>query len=264
MVDEKKPIEILFEDKSLSELSEDFKTKASVLFENAVATQVAKEKKDLEDESEEKADKENKEMEEALEEKVDSYLTYVAEEWMKENELAVENGIQTEIAENFLKGIKNLFEESYVEVPKNKVDVVAEMTKELGKKSTSLDEAIDKNIELKKELTGMKKATIVSEHAGDLADTQKAKLDDLVEMIDFEDEDQFGSRVKSIVETYFKKSALNEEDDKDKDDKKENPFAKKGDKKDDDDDDKDDDDKKEKTDESMQLYVEEISRSMKM
>lgn len=250
MADEKKPIEILFEDKSLSELSEDFKTKATVLFENAVANQVAEEKKVLDAEMQTKLDEQRKEIEVGLEEKVDSYLTYVAEEWMKDNELAVENGIQTEIAENFLKGMKSLFEESYVEIPKNKVNVVAEMTDELTKKSTSLDEAIDKNIELKNEIIAMKKATIVSECAGDLADTQKAKLNDLTEMIDFEDESQFGDRVKSIVETYFKES-----DDSDADDKKTD---------DDDDDNKDDDKKKEKTDESMALYVAELSRSMQL
>lgn len=258
MADEKKPIEILFGDESLSELSEDFKTKATVLFENAVATQVAEEKKVLEADFQAKVEAQRKEITEGLEEKVDSYLTYVAEEWMKENELAVESGIQTEIAENFLRGMKSLFEESYVEIPKNKVNVVSEMTKELQKKSSALDESIDKNIELKKEIVSMKKAAIVSECAGNLADTQLDKLNDLVEMIDFEDESQFSGRVKSIVETYFtKKSALNEEDMKDDD------------KKDDDDDDKSDDksdDKKEKTDEStnMDSYVAALSRSMKM
>ena len=258
MAEKKNLFESLFADESLSELSEDFKTKATVIFENAVAAQIAEEKQKLEEEYQTKLEEQRKEIETGLEEKVDSYLTYVAEEWMKENELAVENGIQTEIAENFLKGIKALFEESYVEIPKNKVDVVAEMTEELSKKSTALDEAIDKNIELKKEIVNMKKAHIVSECAGDLADTQMAKLNDLVEMIDYEDDEQFSGRIKSIVETYFS-GKLNEEDmkkigeEEDDDDEK-------------DDDDMKDDDKKEKKedmDESMKRYVEALSKSMR-
>ena len=217
MADEKKPIEILFSDDSLSELSEDFKSKATVIFENAVANQVAEEKKVIEEEFETKLEEQRKEIETDLEEKVDSYLTYVAEEWMKENELAVENGIQVEIAENFLKGMKDLFVESYVEVPENKVDIVAEMTEDLEKKSSALDEAIDKNIELSKEIVDMKKARIVSEHTSDLADTQIDKLNDLVEMIDYEDEDQFEGRVKSIIETYFSSKPSNDGTEEDND-----------------------------------------------
>lgn len=257
MVDEKKPIEVLFSDESLTDLSEDFKTKATVIFENAVAAQVSNEKKVMEESYKAKLDEQREEIEAGLEEKIDSYLTYVAEEWMKENELAVENGVQVEIAENFLKGMKDLFTESYVEIPKNKVDVVSEMTKELRKKSSSLDEEIDKNIVLQKEIVGMKKAAIVAEHVGDMADTQKHKLNDLVEMVDFEDEDQFSGRVKSIVETYFSKTSLNEEE---KDDKKKNMDDK------DDKDDKDDDDKDDKddTNENMKRYVEAISQSIKM
>lgn len=263
MANEKTPIEILFSDESLSTLSEDFKGKATVIFENAVAAKVAEEKEKMEKEKEEEVEAAKKETEKAMEEKVDSYLTYVAEEWMKENELAVENGIQTEIAENFLKGIKDLFLESYVEIPKNKVNVVAEMTQELQKKAKALDESIDKNIALKQEIVNMKKASIVAEVAGSLADTQMAKLNDLIEMVDFENEDQFTGRVKSIVETYFK--PLNESDDKDADDKKENPFAKK-EEGDDEDDDKDaeKDGKEEKTDESMKRYVDAISRSIRL
>lgn len=248
MADEKKPIEILFGDESLSDLSEDFKTKATVIFENAVASQVVDEKKVLEEEYQTKLDEQRKEIEDELEEKVDSYLTYVAEEWMKKNELAVENGVQVEIAENFLNGMKELFTESYVEIPENKVDVVSEMASDLEKKSIALDEAIDTNIELKKELVSLKKVGIVSEHTDGLADTQVDKLNDLIEMVDFEDDDQFKGRVKSIVETYFKKP-LNEEEDKDDDDDDDVDSKKKK--------------KKEKTDDSMTRYVDAISLSAK-
>jgi hypothetical protein len=250
MADEKKPIEILFSDDSLSELSEDFKTKATVIFENAVAGQVAEEKKVLEEEFEKKLNEERQKVEEELENKIDSYLTYVAEEWMKENELAVENGIQVEIAENFLKGMKDLFTEAYVEVPESKVDIVAEMTEELESKTAMIDEEIDRNIELRKELNDLKKTMIVAECTQGLADTQIDKVTSLVEMIDFDDEEQFTTRVKSIVETYFKGSSLNESDDKDDDDK-----GKK--------DEKDEKDDKETTDE-MKSYVEELTRSMRL
>jgi len=254
----KKPIEILFSDASLTNLSEDFKAKASVLFESAVQAEVAKEKLAMEESYKAKLDEQRKELETAIEAKVDSYLTYVAEEWMKENELAVENGIQVEIAENFLKGMKDLFTESYIEIPKNKVNVVAEMTAELKKKSDSLDEAIDKNIELKAEIVKLKKASIVEGIVKDMADTQKEKLNGLIEMVDFESEEQFSGRVKNIVETYFK-SSVNESDDDDEDDK---PGMKE--KEDDDEDDKKEKkEKKEKTDESMKRYVEALSLSVK-
>ena len=196
---------------TLDRTNKDFKTKATVIFENAVAGQLVEEKKVIEEEYERKLEEQRKEIEESFEEKIDSYLTYVAEEWMKENELAVENGIQVEIAENFLKGMKDLFTEAYVEVPESKVDVVAEMVEELEKKTSVLDKEIDKNIQL---------------------------------------QEQFKDRVKSIVETYFTKSSLNEDkDDEDKDDE------------DKDDEDKDD---KEKTDESMKRYVDALSESMSL
>lgn len=256
MADVTKPIETLFSDESLKDLSEDFKTKATVMFENAVANQVASEKATLKEEYEGKLEEQRKEIEAELEEKVDSYLTYIAEEWMKDNELAIENGIQVEIAENFLKGMKDLFTESYVEIPENKVDVVSEMTEELAKKSESLDEQIDTNIELKKELVEMKKAHIVAGYIEPLADTQVDKLNDLVEMVDFEDEEQFEGRVKSIVETYFNKPLTEEEEKEMKKKKKEDGES------DGEDDDMDDSDDKKKTDEGiMDAYVNALSLS---
>jgi hypothetical protein len=217
---EKTPIEILFADDSLSELSEDFKTKASVIFENAVAEQVAEQKKVLEEEFGKKIEEERKKIEEELEEKIDSYLTYVAEEWMSENELAVENGIQVEIAENFLHGMKELFESSYVEVPESKVDVVAEMAEELEKKEKMLEEALDQNIALKKSITETKREMIIAECTEGLADTQVDKLKDLVAMVEYKDDDQFKERVESIVETYIKK-ADTKDDEKEKKGKEE-------------------------------------------
>lgn len=254
MADVKTPIGILFEDASLSELSEDFKAKASVIFESAVAAGVAEIKKTLDEEYTQKLEEQKESVAKDMEAKIDSYLTYVAEEWLKENELAVDNGIQIEIAENFLKGLKDLFTESYVEIPESKVDVVAEMTTELEKKAAALDEAIDKTIALKKEIKDMKRQKIVSEATVGLADTQIAKVNDLVEMVDFVDESQFSGRVKSIVETYIKK--VDESDDKDEDDKG-------GDKDKDEKDEVKDKKEKKETDESMERYVKAISESIR-
>jgi len=246
MADKEKTIEMLFNDDSLSELSEDFKTKATVIFENAVATKVAEEKEALEEAYVEKLEEEVKKIEEDFEEKIDSYLTYVAEEWVKENKLAIEQGIQVEIAENFLKGMKTLFEESYVEIPENKVDIVAEMAEELEKKRTSLDEAMNMNIELQHELLEMKKMNIVKECTDGLADTQVDKVKDLVEMIEYEDDEQFSTRVKDIVENYFKKGVNEQNDENDEnDDEKEK-------------------DEKEETNESMDRYIKALSESMRI
>ena len=178
-----------------------------------------------------------------MESKIDSYLTYVAEEWLKENQLAVDNGIQVEIAENFLSGMKQLFEESYVEVPSSKVNIVAEMAKELEEKTETLEEAVEENIKLSNELNEMKKKAIISECTANLADTQVAKVEELLEMVDFENEEQYKERVSSIVENYF----LGEKKEEKKDTK----------------DKKDDGDADDKMTEEMQSYVKSITESLK-
>jgi hypothetical protein len=258
---EKKPIEMLFSDDSLSELSEDFKTKASVIFESAVENQINEQRKVLEEEFSDRLDEEREVIESEYETKIDSYLTYVVDEWMKENKLAVEKGVQVEIAENFLTGMKDLFTESYVEIPENKVDVVAEMIEELSDKRNRISNLIDENITLKEQVKDTRRGVILAECTTGLADTQMEKLTDLVEMVDYNNDEQFKGRVSSIVESYFGKKYLIEDDDKDDDDdkdedkdsKKKNPFEK-----------KDKKDKKEKTDESMKRIVEAISMASKM
>ena len=213
-MENKKLFESLFADDSLSELSEDFKKKAAVIFENAVDAKVAKIKKSLKEEYSKRIDEQQETIEQMYEDKIDEYLTYAVEEWMKENQLAIENGIQVEIAENFLSGMKTLFEENYVEIPEDKIDVVSEMTTELDNKTKALDNAIKESIKLKKELNEMKKKAIIAEVTEGLAESQKDKVDSLVEMVDFENEEQYKERVSSIVETYFK-SSLNEDMDSD-------------------------------------------------
>jgi hypothetical protein len=247
MADEKKGIEILFEDESLQDLSEDFKTKATVIFETAVAKGVSEEKQALEEEYETKLEESKKEIAEQLEEQVDSYLTYVVEEWVEENKLAIDAGIKTEIAEHFMSGMKELFEESYVEVPENKIDVVAEMTEQLETKENELNDAVTENIKLTSELKDFRKAFIVSEETDGLADSEIDKIESFIEMVDYDDEDSYRSQIKSIVEAYTGKS-----DDKDKDDDADDD--KKKDKKD------NDDDADDETNESVNFYASAISK----
>lgn len=255
----KSPIGMLFEDDSLSNLSEDFKAKATVIFETAVANQVIEEKKVIEEEFSTKLDEEKTKIAEEMEDKIDSYLTHVAEEWLTENQLAVDNGISNEIAENFMTGMKELFEESYVTIPEDKVDVVTEMTVSLDKKSKELDESIEANITLKKEIQGIKKNTVIAECTKGLADTEVERVTELSEMVDFEDEAQFTSRVSTIVETYFK--PLTEEEKKEKEEAEKKDDADKGD---DTKDSKDKDEKKDDVKESMQddSFVKMISESI--
>jgi len=249
MADEKKGIEILFEDESLQDLSEDFKTKATVIFETAVAKGVQEEKQALEEEFEAKLEESKKELSEKLEEQVDSYLTYVVEEWMSDNKLAVDAGIKTEIAEHFMTGMKELFEESYVEVPENKVDVVADMTEQLEESEDRLNDAINENIELAAELKDFRKSFIIIEETDGLADSEIDKIESFIEMVEFEDEESYRSQVKSIIEAYTGKDDEKKDDDADdKDDKKKGK-----------DDDGDDDEKNE----SVNFYASAISNGRK-
>jgi len=133
-----------------ADLSEEFKDKAATIFETAVRTRIKEQTKILEAQFEEKLSTEKETMKEAMVEKVDSYLNYVVEEWMKENELAVERGIRTEIAEDFISGLKTLFKEHYIDVPEEKYDVLEAMAKEKEELEKKLNEEMAKNVELSK------------------------------------------------------------------------------------------------------------------
>jgi len=248
MADEKKGIEILFEDESLQDLSEDFKTKATVIFETAVAKGVQDEKQVIKEEYETKLEESKKELSEKLEEQVDSYLNYVVEAWMEDNKLVVDAGIKTEIAEHFMTGMKELFEESYVEVPENKVDIVADMAEQLEENEDKLNDVIDENIKLASELKDFRKSFIVSEETDGLADSEIDKIESFIEMVEFEDEESYRSQVKSIIEAY---SGKNDDDNDDK---------KKDKKKDKNDDDNDDDNE---TNENVSIYASAISKGCK-
>ena len=138
-------------------------------------------------------------------EKVDGYLNYVTEEWMKENELAVEKGIRSELVEDFMTGLKNLFTEHYIDIPEEKVDLVDDLFEKVEELEQKLDESINTSVDIKKELAEYKKAETLREVSEDLADTEKEKLGKLADGIDFEDKSQYSEKLEVIKENYFPK-----------------------------------------------------------
>ena len=189
-----------------ADLSEEFKEKAATIFETAVKTRLAekemKMKKKMEDEMEQKVSQ----VKEELVEKVDSYLNYVVEEWVVDNKLAIESGIRSEIAEDFISGLKNLFKEHYVDVPEEKYDVLEAMVKEKEELEKKLNEEIEKNVELSKSNSSFSKEKIFSEASDGLADTETEKLKELAENIEFKDEQDFSKKLDTIKESYFPKT----------------------------------------------------------
>ena len=191
------------------DLSEDFKTKASTIFEAAVSAKVLSEVNSRIDELETSYKKEITEAKEehlsTVTEKVDGYLNYVTEEWMKENELAVEKGIRSELVEDFMTGLKNLFTEHYIDIPEEKVDLVDDLFEKVEELEQKLDESINTSVDIKKELADYKKAETLREVSEDLADTEKEKLGKLADGIDFEDKSQYSEKLEVIKENYFPK-----------------------------------------------------------
>ena len=186
-------------------LSDEFKAKTAVLFETAVKSKLSEEVDRIEAQYKEELAEEVSSTKAELVEKVDSYLNYVVETWMEENQIAIQNGLRTEIAETFMDKMKDLFVESYITVPESKVDLVDELAESVEELETKLNETTQKFIDTTEELEVHKRETIVREASRDLAETQVEKLKSLVESIDFEDEEQFASKVKTVKESYFTK-----------------------------------------------------------
>ena len=185
------------------ELSEDFKEKAKTIFEAALNSKIKEIQDTLEIQYEQKLNEEKEELKVSLQERVDSYLEYVAEEWMTENQLAIEHGLKTEMTESFLSGMKGLFEEHYVTIPEDKYDVLESMVEKLDDMETKLNEQIDKNIGLNKRL-GESVATGILESVSDgLAATQKEKLASLAESVEFESEEKYREKLEVLKESYF-------------------------------------------------------------
>jgi hypothetical protein len=192
------------------DLSEEFKEKATSIFEAAVIARVNAEMDKVTSSLEEKYAADVADYKEGIVEKIDSYLNYVVENYIKDNELAIENGLRTEIAEDFMAGLKVLFKEHYIEVPEEKYDVIGELQAKAEELEAKLDEAIGHNVDLNNEVTSLKRFAVVEELSKDLADTEAAKLGKLLEGVDFENEDLYREKVAVIKENYFPKKQVNE------------------------------------------------------
>ena len=185
------------------ELSEEFQAKAKTIFEAAINSKVATIKEDLEKENSKKLEEEIESKKLELTERVDSYLEYVAGEWLQENELAVEAGLKTEMTESFLEGMKSLFEEHYVSIPDDKYDVLENMVNKLDEMESKLNEQIENNVALNKRLAESKSDGILSDVAEGLAITQKEKLASLAESVEFESEKNYREKLVTLRESYF-------------------------------------------------------------
>ena len=195
-------------------LSEEFKTKAATVFEAAIKSKVKEIAEEMQADYDKKLTEETSKSKDELVEKVDSYLAYVVEEWMKENELALERGIKGEIAEDFISGLKKLFEDHYIDVPDEKYNVLEDQSSKIEELEKKLNESIEKNVELSKENGEHKRQNIIDEASEDLADTQKEKFNKLAEEVEYSNEEDFTAKVKTIKESYFgKKESTSEIDD---------------------------------------------------
>ena len=187
-------------------LSEDFKKKASTIFEAAVHAKVVDEVNKRMETQQKEVEASKEEFQKDLSEKVDGYLTYVVEEWMKENELAIERGIRAELVEDFMSGLKTLFTEHYIDLPEEKVDMVDDLFTKVEELETSLDEEINRGVELQKELAQFKKDDALKQATKDLADSDSEKNSKLAEGIEFENSEQYIEKLNVLKESYFPKS----------------------------------------------------------
>ena len=185
------------------EFSEEFKFKATTIFEAAVKAKVVEELEKLEKVYEEKLQAKLAEVTESMETRVDSHLEYTAEQWIKENQLAVDNGLRNELTEEFITGLKDLFETHYVDIPEDKYDVLSDMSEKLNEMETKLNEQIESNVELNKAIGTYTKNGIIGEISEGLAQTQKEKLASLAEGVEFVSEESYRQKINTIKENYF-------------------------------------------------------------
>ena len=185
------------------ELSEEFQEKARTIFEAAIRSKVSEITESIKAQYEETLVEEVKEIKAELQERLDSYLEYVADEWVSENELAIQNGLKTEMTESFLEGMKKLFEDHYVTIPEEKYDVIESMVDKLDEMESKLNEQIDKNVALNKRLAESTADVIFSEVTEGLAQTQRDKLATLAENVEFESENGYREKLETLKESYF-------------------------------------------------------------
>ena len=191
-------------------LSKEFKEKAATIFETAVKSKIREEIKRLEEEYQEDVRTEIAETRESLTNKVDSYLDYVTGEWMKENELAIERGLKGEIAEDFISGLKQLFEDHYIDVPAEKYDVLEAQADKISKLEKKLEETIQQVVEAKKSEGSLMKESVKAEVSSDLTETEIEKFDSLAQEVEYTDKESYTEKLKTIKENYFPRKALSE------------------------------------------------------
>ena len=189
-------------------LSEDFKIKAATIFEAAVKSKVRSEIERIHEEVLTEKEGEIDSFKDELAEKVDTYLNYVVEEWTKENELAIERGLKGEIAEDFISGLKQLFEDHYIDVPDEKYDVLEAQSEKISELEDKLNESIEKTVELTKVSSNLVREQVISEVSEDLADTEIEKFKSLTEDVDFTDEESFRVKLNTLKDSYFPKTVV--------------------------------------------------------
>ena len=190
------------------ELSEEFKAKTRTIFEAAVKSKLAEETKKIEESFEVRLTEQVETVKSELAEKMDKFLNYVAEEWKRDNQLEIHNGIKLEMAESLMKGIQSLCEENYVQFPEEKYDVMQEMTDKLDEMEAKLNEQIETNMSLNGTVNSFVKETLVTEVSKGLADTQAEKFASLAEGVEFESKESFKSKLETIKENYFPKAKV--------------------------------------------------------
>ncbi len=188
-----------------SDLSEEFKQKAATIFEAAIKAKVKEESQRLQGEYETKLKEDTEAHKADVVEKVDSYLNYVVEEWMQENKIAIERGIKGEIAEDFIGGLKKLFEDHYIDVPDEKYNVLEDQASKIEDLEKKLNEEIEKNVNQNKTIGELKREDIAKAVSEDLTDVEKEKFNKLAEEVEYSNEEDFTTKVKTIKESYFGK-----------------------------------------------------------
>ena len=188
------------------DLSEEFKEKAATIFEAAVKSKIRSEVERIETDNTNAREQEMDTFKDELTEKVDTYLNYVVDEWTKENELAIERGLKGEIAEDFISGLKQLFEDHYIDVPDEKYDVLEAQSEKISELEEKLNETIQKNVELSDIKTGLVREQVISEVSEDLADTEIEKFKELTKDVEFDNETSFREKLDTLKESYFPKT----------------------------------------------------------
>ena len=204
MIDVEQDIQALLEGE---ELSEEFQNKARTIFEAAIRTKLSEIKEQVKVSYEEKLIEEVASIKEELKDRVDSYLEYVADEWVQENKIAIEHGLKSEMTESFLEGMRGLFEEHYVTIPEEKYDVIESMVDKLDEMEDKLNEQIEKNVALNKRLSESTADVIFADVTEGLAQTQRDKLASLIENVEFESEESYREKISTLRKSYFPDNA---------------------------------------------------------